>query len=136
MWDNRLNKRNPKAPDFKCRDRRCDGVVWPDTHNAARPILARRSSQVNAPAGGVDVRDDASGTERAAPWRSGSAGARRIRARFARYLDVTEYVLAEVRPKYEAAGVPCTAAAVATITATLFLGPCRARGLRCQEGGR
>ena len=28
MWDNRLNKRNPKAPDFKCRDRRCDGVVW------------------------------------------------------------------------------------------------------------
>jgi hypothetical protein len=28
MWDNRVNKRNPKAPDFKCRDRRCDGVVW------------------------------------------------------------------------------------------------------------
>jgi hypothetical protein len=28
MWDNRANKRNPKAPDFKCRDRRCDGVVW------------------------------------------------------------------------------------------------------------
>ena len=29
MWDNRLSKRNPKAPDFKCRDRSCDGVVWP-----------------------------------------------------------------------------------------------------------
>ena len=29
MWDNRLTKRNPKAPDFKCRDRACDGVVWP-----------------------------------------------------------------------------------------------------------
>lgn len=28
MWDNRVGKRNPKAPDFKCRDRRCDGVVW------------------------------------------------------------------------------------------------------------
>jgi hypothetical protein len=28
MWDNRTGKRNPKAPDFKCRDRRCDGVVW------------------------------------------------------------------------------------------------------------
>ena len=27
MWDNRLTKRNPKAPDFKCRDRSCDGVV-------------------------------------------------------------------------------------------------------------
>jgi hypothetical protein len=29
MWDNRLGKRNPKAPDFKCRDRDCDGVIWP-----------------------------------------------------------------------------------------------------------
>lgn len=30
MWDNRLTKRNPKAPDFKCRDRSCDGVYWPN----------------------------------------------------------------------------------------------------------
>ncbi|MDB4876182.1 MAG: Rad52/22 double-strand break repair protein [Gemmatimonadetes bacterium] len=29
MWDNRISKRNPKAPDFKCRTRSCDGVVWP-----------------------------------------------------------------------------------------------------------
>src|SRR5690242_17378744 len=29
MWDNRLSKRNPKAPNFKCRNRSCDGVVWP-----------------------------------------------------------------------------------------------------------
>jgi hypothetical protein len=29
MWDNRIGKRNPRAPDFKCRDRGCDGVVWP-----------------------------------------------------------------------------------------------------------
>jgi hypothetical protein len=29
MWDNRLTKRNPKAPDWKCRDRSCDGVMWP-----------------------------------------------------------------------------------------------------------
>jgi hypothetical protein len=35
MWDNRLSKRNPKAPDFKCRDRSCDGVVWPA--RAAQP---------------------------------------------------------------------------------------------------
>src|SRR5687768_1041405 len=29
MWDNRASKRNPRAPDFKCRDKSCDGVVWP-----------------------------------------------------------------------------------------------------------
>ena len=36
MWDNRLSKRNPKAPDYKCRDRSCDGVIWP-----ARPAQRR-----------------------------------------------------------------------------------------------
>lgn len=30
MWNNTLTKRNPKAPDYKCRDRSCDGVIWPD----------------------------------------------------------------------------------------------------------
>lgn len=29
MWDNREGKKNPKAPDFKCKDKNCDGVVWP-----------------------------------------------------------------------------------------------------------
>ena len=29
MWDNRTTKINPKAPDFKCRDRQCGGVIWP-----------------------------------------------------------------------------------------------------------
>jgi hypothetical protein len=30
MWDNRLTKRNPRAPDYKCQNRSCDGVIWPD----------------------------------------------------------------------------------------------------------
>ncbi|MGZ8376507.1 MAG: hypothetical protein ACXW0Z_04625 [Gemmatirosa sp.] len=29
MWDNRENKRNPRAPDFKCKDAACGGVIWP-----------------------------------------------------------------------------------------------------------
>lgn len=33
MWDNREKKRagemSAKAPDFKCRDKECDGVIWP-----------------------------------------------------------------------------------------------------------
>jgi hypothetical protein len=33
MWDNRGTperpKKNPKAPDWKCRDVTCDGVIWP-----------------------------------------------------------------------------------------------------------
>ena len=34
MWDNTLTKRNPKAPDYKCRERSCDGVIWPERKNA------------------------------------------------------------------------------------------------------
>lgn len=29
MWDNRVGKRNPRAPDFKCKSRECEGVLWP-----------------------------------------------------------------------------------------------------------
>lgn len=36
MWDNRVGKRNPKAPDFKCKDRECDGVIWPPRD--AKPV--------------------------------------------------------------------------------------------------
>jgi hypothetical protein len=38
MWDNRLSKRNPKAPDFKCRNRSCDGVVWPPKSGRNEPV--------------------------------------------------------------------------------------------------
>ena len=37
MWDNRATKRNPRAPDFKCRDRSCDGVVWPPKTGVSAP---------------------------------------------------------------------------------------------------
>lgn len=28
MWDNSTSKRNPKAPDYKCKNKSCDGAVW------------------------------------------------------------------------------------------------------------
>lgn len=29
MYDNRGSKRNPKAPDFKCKDKECGAGIWP-----------------------------------------------------------------------------------------------------------
>lgn len=29
LWDNRQSKKNPKQPDYKCKDAGCDGVIWP-----------------------------------------------------------------------------------------------------------
>lgn len=28
MWDNRDSKRNPKQPDYKCKDKECGKAVW------------------------------------------------------------------------------------------------------------
>jgi len=33
MWDNRESKRNPKAPDYKCKNKQCDGAIWLNSHN-------------------------------------------------------------------------------------------------------
>jgi len=46
MWDNRLTKRNPRAPDYKCRDRNCDGVIWPprEGEKKSEPVDAKTSS--------------------------------------------------------------------------------------------
>lgn len=41
MWDNREGKKNPKAPDFKCRDKQCDGVIWPPKPGAKAAAPAR-----------------------------------------------------------------------------------------------
>ncbi|HWJ23054.1 MAG TPA: Rad52/Rad22 family DNA repair protein [Gemmatimonadaceae bacterium] len=52
MWDNRATKRNPKAPDFKCRDRSCDGVIWPPKGAASAP---RSGGSGSAPAADQEV---------------------------------------------------------------------------------
>ena len=54
MWDNRIGKRNPKAPDFKCRDRACDGVIWPPRTPAAASAENGDEGLVQAATGTTD----------------------------------------------------------------------------------
>jgi hypothetical protein len=51
MFDNRLTKRNPKAPDHKCRNRACDGVIWPPKEGTAAAPAGVSTTRV--------LRDDA-----------------------------------------------------------------------------
>ena len=44
VWDNRLTKRNPKAPDWKCRDRSCDGVIWPPKGEKSESASSRSAT--------------------------------------------------------------------------------------------
>jgi hypothetical protein len=54
LWDNRIGKKNPKAPDFKCRDKTCDGVIWPPSQKDqfvwadAAPVTANNESEEKA----------------------------------------------------------------------------------------
>lgn len=68
VWDNRLTKRNPKAPDYKCRDRGCDGVIWPARlANGAKP---------DAPAAAPAVVPAPSAKHSASPRREAAAAGR------------------------------------------------------------
>jgi hypothetical protein len=51
MWDNRAGKRNPKAPDFKCKDRQCDGVIWPPP--GATPVAGNTPATTSASPSGL-----------------------------------------------------------------------------------
>jgi hypothetical protein len=44
VWDNRTTKRNPRAPDYKCRDRSCDGVIWPPRGGTSASQSTTRST--------------------------------------------------------------------------------------------
>jgi hypothetical protein len=57
MWDNRATKRNPKAPDFKCRDRTCDGVIWPPKGAAATGRPAAPAAKANQQPAQADERE-------------------------------------------------------------------------------
>ena len=59
MWDNRASKRNPRAPDFKCKNKECDGVVWPPRDpNAGPPKPAGTADDPACPICGGKMWDD------------------------------------------------------------------------------
>jgi len=53
MWDNRPKKQsgdmNPKAPDFKCKDKNCQGVIWKYGEKPRGPVPQTRGPLLDAP---------------------------------------------------------------------------------------
>jgi hypothetical protein len=54
MWDDRASKRNPKAPDFKCKNKPkerggpgCEGVIWPPRDGTPSPYPASASRRAD-----------------------------------------------------------------------------------------
>ena len=54
MWDNRgPEKKNQKAPNFKCRDKACTGVIWPPRDGEVDPYPMSGATTAAAPARAV-----------------------------------------------------------------------------------
>jgi hypothetical protein len=115
MWDNRQSKRNPKAPDFKCRNRSCDGVLWPGQHRAGVPVT-QLPRLVAVP-------------EEVVPRVSADGATALLPVLRQKYLDITDFVLDSVRPRYAAHGLDCAPDTVAAIAATLYIAETRRDGL-------
>ena len=47
VWDNRVDKKNPKGPDLKCKDANCGWVQWPPKGGSA-PAPAYQPPAVSA----------------------------------------------------------------------------------------
>lgn len=69
MWDDRTSKRNPRAPDFKCRNKPkerggpgCEGVIWPPRDGSPSPYPASAPRR-----GGADSRAGSYGGASAPP---------------------------------------------------------------------
>lgn len=61
-WDNRTSKRNPRQPDFKCKDKTCNGAIWLDSkrpaHGASVPMSEPRAVQQQHSSNSYDDRSN------------------------------------------------------------------------------
>lgn len=123
-WDNRATKRNPKMPDYKCRDKNCDGVIWPPRDGAQKPTPAAKAPYVprdmgpNVPGLESDEDEVVQGPykrvlhEHAPPANEKST---------AIYLKAMSFVVNTVVPVWEAGKIPFTASDINAATATIMI---------------
>jgi hypothetical protein len=125
-WDNRETKTNPKAPDFKCRDRSCDGVIWPPKNGAAPKAAARPApATAKAPmALGATMpweEEETGAAPAAAPVRAPAPARSDLTTEFALYSRCLDQARAEfLRTQLDQLGGDVAGAIVAA-AATLFI---------------
>lgn len=120
-WDNRVGKKNPKAPDFKCRDKACDGVIWPPRGNSAPRQAAPDNTPKPVSIGktGVALLDEQTESEdkTLAELQRGEAW---IELR-ARYMESVSFVLKHVVPELVKADIGASPESVSAMVAQVFI---------------
>jgi hypothetical protein len=116
LWDNRETKKNPKAPDYKCRDRNCDGVIWPPKNGTPQPKSPPVATSGKAPySSGPAIKglDDAPVAH--------VADIPTLDRIFAVYSVCMDHVLAVEVPKLNHAQIGASPESVAAMAATLLI---------------
>lgn len=121
-WDNRLTKKNPKAPDYKCRDKGCDGCVWPPKGAAAAPRASSNRQPISHGSPGPfdeQESDEATFVKKVNAPATPSSSAEWLKIRET-YVDTLQWVLDSIEPILSRYDTPETKDVLAA-TATLFI---------------
>jgi hypothetical protein len=120
-WDNRVGKKNPKAPDFKCRDRSCDGVIWPPKNGAAPRQAPAPSAKQPVSIGTTGVALVDQGYVGNDPVRQElEAGEAWVELR-TKYMESLTFVLKMVVPEMVKADIGASPESVSAMTAQIFI---------------
>ena len=149
MWDNRTTRRNPRAPEFRCRDRSCPGRIWhyagpddepprgpksPAPHRGGPPeSIGPVVARVVASIGGAPTPSSATHDviDRATPDRCPTQDGPPPESRHARevrpdaptqalYCATVGYVARRIAPLCSSLGVTISGETFAAMVATLF----------------
>lgn len=111
LWDNRATKTNPKAPDYKCKDKACDGCIWPPRNGArpaAAPVAAKQAFTAGPHIPAIDAEHPAQ------PWE-------RLDKLFNVHDLCLDHAIAVSAKKLDASEIGSSPESVVAIAATLFI---------------
>ena len=129
MWDNRADKKNPRAPDFKCADKNCEGVIWPPKPGQRSPVSLPPANQKQELSSGPHIPGlDApiAQSETGAPPADVESGSvvSRLDKLFALFAVCLDHVVSVEAPKLAKSDIGTSPESAAAMCATLFIQAC------------
>jgi hypothetical protein len=118
-WDNRASKKNPKQPDYRCKDKNCTGVIWPPRDGFNAPP-SRSMPQPSVKPVATSGKEPYSSGPRI-PGIDGPVDVEKLSNLFNIYGACVDHVLSSIVPKLEKAQIGASPESVSAMSATLLI---------------
>lgn len=125
MWDNRESKSNPRAPDYKCRDKNCDGCVWPPKKGAKAAPAAQQPPEYGPYVPALDGPQEPAAVKSAQPPTIHPDDVRLLAECLEAGVRATRYAAKQLEPGED---IVFTGDNVCSIASTLYIGTQRRFG--------